>query len=101
MKGKNKKRAFETFEFIEDIRVDEFLKNEFPEYHSEITKITEFFNVINKQKESEDIKNNSKKIFSNKFVSEIKTKREELRNKILNTDPDRQRRNCKNSRYYL
>ena len=86
MKGKNKKRAFETFEFIEDIRVDEFLKNEYPEYFSEITKIAEFFNVINKQKELEDVKNNSKKIFSNKFVSEIKTKRKELRDRILNTD---------------
>ena len=32
MKGKNKKRAFETFEFIEDIRVNELLKNEFPDY---------------------------------------------------------------------
>jgi len=27
MKGKNKKRAHETFEFIEDIRVNEFLRN--------------------------------------------------------------------------
>ncbi len=29
MKGKNKKRAYETFEFIEDIRVNEFLKNNY------------------------------------------------------------------------
>jgi len=36
MRGKNKKRAYETFEFIEDIRVNEFLKNNFPEYYSEI-----------------------------------------------------------------
>ena len=28
MTGKNKKRAYETFEFIEDIRVDEFLQKE-------------------------------------------------------------------------
>ena len=39
MEGKNKKRAYETMEFIEDFRVNEFLKNKFPEYHSEIKKI--------------------------------------------------------------
>ncbi len=49
MKGKNKKRAYETFEFIEDIRVNELLKNEFPEYYSEIKKIEVFFNTINEK----------------------------------------------------
>ena len=61
MKGKNKKRAYETFEFIEDIRVNEFLKNEYPEYFSEITKITEFFNTINEKKSLENTEKNSKK----------------------------------------
>jgi len=88
MKGKNKKRAYETFEFIEDVKVNDFLKKEFPEYHSEITKIAEFFNANNEKKDLEDIKKNSKKIFSNKFISKIKTKREELQNQILSTDPE-------------
>jgi len=39
MKNKNKKQAYETIEFIEDIRVNKFLENEFPEYYSEIRKI--------------------------------------------------------------
>jgi len=86
MKGKNKKRAFETFEFIEDIRVNELLKNEFPEYFTEIKKIESVFNRINEKEASEDIKKNSKKIFSDKFVLNIETKMEELEKKILELD---------------
>ena len=56
MNGKNKKRAFEVFEFIEDIRVNELLKNEFPEYFTEIKKIESVFNRINEKEASEDIK---------------------------------------------
>lgn len=88
MEGKNKKRAFETFEFIEDIRVDEFLKNEFPEYHSEIKKIEEYFIILNKKRDLEDIKKNSKKIFSNKFVASIKSDRAKLEKRILELDPE-------------
>ncbi|MGY5144165.1 MAG: vWA domain-containing protein [Candidatus Nitrosopumilus sp. bin_32a] len=87
MEGKNKKRAFETFEFIEDIRVNEFLKNDFPEYYSEIIKMEEFFNQVNEKKDLEDIKKNSKKIFSTTFISEIKDKRKQLEKEILNLDP--------------
>ncbi len=88
MKGKNKKRAYETFEFIEDIRVNEFLRNNFPEYYSEMIKIEEFFNKINEKRELTDIKKHTKKIFSNKFVAGIKLRREELKDKILNLDSE-------------
>ncbi len=88
MKGKNKKRAYETFEFIEDIRVNEFLKNKFPEYYSELIKIEKFFNIINEKKSLSDVKNHTKKIFSDKFVSGIKTHREELTKKILELDSE-------------
>ncbi|WP_246275399.1 vWA domain-containing protein [Nitrosopumilus oxyclinae] len=91
MKDKNKKRAYETFEYIEDVRVNEFLKNDFPEYHNEIKKIENLFNMINDQTELENIKRNSKKIFSNRFISEIKSKRKELEDKILNTDPENEK----------
>ncbi len=87
MEGKNKKRAFETFEFIVDIRVNEFLKNDFPEYYSEIIKMEEFFNQINEKEDLEDIRKNSKKIFSTTFISEIKNKRKQLEKEILNLDP--------------
>jgi Mg-chelatase subunit ChlD len=86
MKGKNKKRAYETFEFIEDIRVNEFLKNKFPEYYSEMTKIEEFFNVINDKKEFKNLKEHSKKIFSDKFVGSIKKARGELKERIIKLD---------------
>jgi len=86
IRGKNKKRAYKTFEFIEDVRVNEFLKNEFPEYYSEIIKIEEFFNIINEKNELADGKKHSKKIFSDKFVSDIKIQREELKERILNMD---------------
>jgi len=88
MEGKNKKRAFETFEFIEDIRVNEFLKNEFPEYYTEIKKIEETFNVMNEKNELENVKKNSKKVFSNKFVKNIKSQRTKLQEKILQIDSD-------------
>ncbi len=88
MKGKNKKRAYETFEFIEDIRVNEFLRNNFPEYYSEIIKVEQFFNILNEKKELADFQKHSKKIFSDKFVEDIKIRREELKKKILNLDSE-------------
>ncbi len=86
MKGKNKKRAYETFEFIEDVRVNEFLKNKFPEYYSEIKKIEKFLNIINEKRESEDLQKHTKKIFGDKFIKNILRVREELKKKILNLD---------------
>ena len=88
MEGKNKKRAYETLEFIEDIRVNEFLRNEFPEYYSEIRKITEFFNTINEKKEFEDFKKHSKKIFSETFVKDIKKNRVALKKEIMTLDSE-------------
>jgi len=84
--GKNKKRAYETFEFIEDIRVSEFLRNKFPEYFSEIRKIEEFFNIINEKRELSNEKKHSKKRFSDIFVKNIKKDRDELKKKIMNLD---------------
>lgn len=89
MKGKNKKRAMETIEFIEDIRVNEFLKKDYPEYYSEIEKITSYFTVLNEKKEIEDTKKNSKKIFSNRFLSDIKKQRITLKKEILNLDSEK------------
>ena len=43
MVGKSQDRSHQTMEFIEDVRVNEFLKNHFPEYYSEIIKIQEYF----------------------------------------------------------
>ncbi len=88
MAGKNKKRAFETFEFIEDVRVNEFLKNDFPEYHAEIKKIGELFSQISRKTEQEDVKKASKRIFSNTFVSGVKNEREMLEKEVLNLDPE-------------
>ena len=87
MKGKNKKRAYETFEFIEDMRVKEFLKKDFPDYYSEIKKMEEFFTGLNIKKDLADIKKNSKRIFSNRFILEIKKMRMQLQKEILNLDP--------------
>lgn len=84
MKGKNKKRAYEVFEFIEDIRVNEFLKNNYPEYFSEIVKIKKFFNATREKKE--DIKEYSRKIFSERFVENINKQKYVLIKEILSTD---------------
>ncbi len=89
MKGKNKKRAIETIEFIEDIRVNEFLKKDFPEYYSEMEKITTYFTILNEKIALEDTKRNSKKIFSNKFLTNIKKQRSVLKKEILNLDSEK------------
>ncbi|WP_299293878.1 vWA domain-containing protein [Nitrosopumilus sp.] len=81
--GKNKKRAFETMEFIEDIRVDEFLKNNFSEYYFEIKKIEDYFKILNEKKETEDKEKRTKKVFTQKFVSDIKIEREKIKQEIL------------------
>jgi len=86
MEGKNKKRAYKTFEFIEDIRVNKLLKNEFPEYYSEIKKIEDFFNTINEKTETMDFKKHSKTKFSDRFIHKIKKERDEVTKKILNLD---------------
>ncbi len=88
--GKNKKRAYKTFEFIEDIRINEFLKTEYPEYYSEIKKIEKYYDAINEKREIEDNKKYSKTIFSQKFVKDIKEQREDLRKQILAIDTEEQ-----------
>ncbi len=86
MKGKNKNRALETMEFIEDVKVNEFLKNDFPEYYSEIKKIEEFFKIINEKKELEDKQTHSKKIFSEKYIAMIQKTQDIIQQKILEVD---------------
>jgi len=86
MKNKNKKLAYETMEFIEDIRVNKFLENKFPEYYSEIRKLEEFFNNINDKKDEKDIKKQTKKIFANNYVLNNKMNKEEIKKRILDLD---------------
>lgn len=86
--NKNKKRALETMEFIEDTRVDEFLKNNFPEYYSEIKKIEDYFTIINEKKVLQDKEKHRKKIFTEKFVSNIKLEREQIKKEILDLSLD-------------
>ena len=86
MKNKNKKLAYETMEFIEDIRVNKFLENKFPEYYSEIRKLEEFFNNINDKKDKKNIKKQTKKIFANNYVLNNKMNEEEIKKRILDLD---------------
>ena len=86
MRGKDKKRAYEVFEFIEDIRVNEFLKNSYPEYFSEILKIKEFFNTTREKLDSIEV--HSRKIFSERFVENIDKQKMVLIQEILKTDSE-------------
>jgi len=88
MKGKNKKRAYQTLEFIEDIRVNEFLKNEFSEYYSEIEKMIKFFDIVNKKNELKNFKKHAKRIFSETYIKNIKKNRTELKKEILRLDTE-------------
>ena len=87
MKGKNEHRAYETIEFIEDIRVDDFLKNKFPEYYSEIIKVKEFFDIINDKNELDDFRKAAKKRFMNRFLQNIAKEKKEIVKKIINLEP--------------
>jgi Mg-chelatase subunit ChlD len=87
IKGKSERRAYETIEFIEDARVNEFLKNQFPEYYSEIIKIQEFFDIVNEKKELEDFRKHAKKTFMKKFLQNIAKERKEITKKIIQLEP--------------
>jgi hypothetical protein len=67
IKGKNEKRAYKVIEFIEDIKVNDFLEKSFPEYFQEINKIDETFKIINEK--NQRLKNDEykKERFSEKF----------------------------------
>jgi hypothetical protein len=86
IEGKNKERAYAVFEFIEDIRVNNFLQNNFPEYHSEIKKIKQHLLSLIEKEEIKDIQKHSKKIFSDRFVDSVKKQRDELQKQIMNLD---------------
>lgn len=66
IKGKNEKKAYKVIEFIENIKVNNFLEKSFPEYFHEISKIDKAFKIINENQRERDQKNVREK-FSEKF----------------------------------
>ena len=66
IKGKNEKKAYKVLEFIEDIKVNNFLEKSFPEYFQEISKIDNIFKIINENQKEQNKKYTRKK-FSEKF----------------------------------
>lgn len=67
VKGKNQEKAYRVIEFIEDIKVNDFLEKSFPEYFQEIKKIDEIFRIINEKNRACNTHEYSKKNFSEKF----------------------------------
>ena len=67
VKGKNEKRAYKVIEFIEDIKVNDFLEKSFPEYFQEINKIDEAFKIINEKIQRLKNYEYKKERFSEKF----------------------------------
>ncbi|MBS3926461.1 MAG: VWA domain-containing protein [Nitrosarchaeum sp.] len=49
IKRKDKQKAYKIIEFIEDIKVNDFLNKSFPEYYQDIKKINEVFEVLNQK----------------------------------------------------
>lgn len=66
LKNKNKKKAYKVLEFIEDIKVNDFLEKSFPEYFKEIHKIDEIFEITNERKNVKS-REHAKKVFYEKF----------------------------------
>ena len=85
MNDKNKKQAYAVFEFIEDVRIGEMTKKEYPEYEIIINKTKTIFDKIN---QNNDIKNKSKNNFSEKFVSDTSKQRDEIHKKIISMKYD-------------
>jgi len=70
IKGKNEKRAYKIMEFIEDIKVNDFLRKSFPEYFQEISKIDKAFKIINEQNMEKNSKYKMQQ-FTEKFDTKI------------------------------
>jgi Mg-chelatase subunit ChlD len=89
VKGKNQKQAYKVIEYIEDIKVNDFLEKSFPEYFQEINKIDKTFEIIN-EKQQEKNHEYAKKKFSEKFSLESldleKIKQEILESNLEQTD---------------
>lgn len=90
IKGKNEKKAYKVIEFIEDIKVNDFLEKSFPEYFQEINKIDKTFKIINERKQREKSHEYVKKRFSKKFNLErldiYKIKQDILESSSKDTD---------------
>ena len=67
IKRKNEKKAYEVIEWIEDIKVNDFLEKSFPEYFQEINKINNTFKIINERANKIKKHEYTKKRFSEKF----------------------------------
>jgi len=66
IKRKNEKKAYKVIEFIEDIKVNNFLEKSLPEYFQEISKIDKIFKIINEHQKAKNQEYTRKK-FSEKF----------------------------------
>ena len=69
IKEKNEKKAYKIIEFIEDIKVNDFLEKSFPEYFQEINKIDKTFKIINEKSQRVERYKDAKKKFSEKYTS--------------------------------
>lgn len=87
LKGKNKRKAYQVIESIEDIKVDDFLEKLFPEYFKEIIKIDETFETINQRKIAKS-KEHAKKTFSAKFYHK-KSDVDKIKQNILELNLDK------------
>jgi Mg-chelatase subunit ChlD len=82
IKGKNQQRAYKVIEFIEDIKVNDFLERSFPEYFQEISKINGTFGIINERsraKTQEHTKEKFSEMFNPKKLDMIKIKQDIIR----------------------
>jgi hypothetical protein len=87
IKKRNQQRAYEVIEFIEDIRVNDFIKKSFPEYYKEICKIDEMFRIIYER----TFKNKPEYVrrkFAERYVPNISNGANMLKEKILRLQHD-------------
>jgi hypothetical protein len=73
IKGKNLIRAYSVMEAIEDIRINNFLKQSFPEYYQSISIIDEKFKTLHQINEINNKKENIKQQFSEKYARVLTT----------------------------
>jgi len=91
IKGKKEEKAYQVINFVENIKVNSFLKKSFPEYFQEIKKIDETFNMLfekNIQKDNKQKLINFSEMFDKTFdLNNIKKDISELnfddKNKLI------------------
>ena len=85
MQDKTPEKGWKVIDFVEDIKVKEYLRNFFPEAWENVAEIDSTFNELYKVSSSNHVKKNAREDFKNLYVNNPK-EISELKEKLSHTD---------------